>query len=698
MADDFKITAELLGVKAAIDDIDKGILDYQSHLINSMKSTTDASKAMEMLSTATAAYTDAVLKIQDSKGIVTEDMLNSVNDLKSALIKIGLTEEQVTKELEKQQRLREKATEEEKKRLALIKNSLAMLQTVGNSVLTPLGLHMPNITSAKGFTGDVTSMLMQALVKAYNTTSMIGAGTRQAAMQWSPLMGGPAARGMASENIGFSRWTMMKSLEESITLQRKLSLSGLSGAALNASTAPKAGLNLAKEMEVEEVTKGYDIMQHTADLLTMINQSTDQRIQKDETIVGLAESYVDTLDEVTKRIPQMNMGQMRKEWVDITSSVKAYNTSMLTTMQMLTVLSDKNVAQKVFGLGEAPLQVRQSFAKAVMTMTEGGGTPTGVRAELGKRLFKRAKNEGRNVGSFTGGSLEDLVYFFSEGANTAFGDQAPIARLQEGLRMILERVGAGTTGSKLRFRLEQGLQLLGPEFGGPGATRLAASIAGSSDIQRRIKAGTYGSELGTAFEGMKGEGERIRKAALLKEGMDIAVKLRPIEDRIKNWIEERLIPIFEDIRESLLEMRASGIDTPFGKLGGGDADAKRQLQELRKERAARDLAKAFKGNDSVVFAQEMETLKENVPLGVWQKIKDEGGGMPASARADFIASMRSSDDFDDRKNFMEAFAALIDTTRARANRAKTNAAHKRKIPSDQGHFLAGVRDEREDAK
>ncbi|MDD1779405.1 MAG: hypothetical protein LUQ65_14680, partial [Candidatus Helarchaeota archaeon] len=394
---------------------------------------------------------------------------------------------------------------------------------------------------------------------------------------------------------------------------------------------------------------GYDVMQHSADLMQIINQSTDQKIQKDKTMVGLAETYVDQLDEVTKRIPNMNMGQMRKEWIDISSSVKMYNTSMLTTMQMLSVLSDKNVAEKVFGLGAAPLQVRQQMARATALMTETEGVPEGVRVELGRKLWERAKGEGKAVGTPEGKSSQDYMYFFSEGMSAAYGEEAPLVRLQEGMRMAMQHATAGgAKGNALRFNLEKFIPTyLGPQFGGALAVRLAAMATASPERASQIAAGQYGAGLGAEFGDIEKTGKKAKKAALLAEGMDIAVRLQPMETRIQNWIEEHIVKTLRGMHYSLTWLAAHW-------MGGSDR-ARRELARLdfEEERVISPtgtLEENFSRVKKDLFARRgLESGQLNPAIDTLAQLSE----LPPPLRNSYLESLHSSTTTKDIWNMQE---------------------------------------------
>lgn len=301
----------------------------------------------------------------------------------------------------------------------------------------------------------------------------------------------------------------------------------------------------AKEMiSIEQIT-GQNVAQqveYTKNLISNYKELGDR--EKDR--LGSAMSYLGTIRNVAKEIPGLSMDEAVDDVQTLASKTKVYNTDLQTTLAFYKSLMRQDIAEEL-GLGDVPREIRKEFVHAVQGFSK--DLDDGWKAFLGK---------GDNP-------IERIFEFENLDAPKQF------ARVAEKIKEVTAKQG-GRQGEYMARQLLSQLNFTGAEVQKVVAKSFSDGVFDTEKLKKIM--GVIRREKDDIA---KADAEyKKKRPQMIKEGISIARRMASTLEKIRQWVEGELLPVFNDIRSALYEI---------SELLGGQ-DKKEHRESVKADKAA----------------------------------------------------------------------------------------------------------------
>jgi hypothetical protein len=645
MADDFKLTPDIEGFSSALSQMDKSTLEANRNFIQFNASMQDFSGTLGAVKLALADYADITAKMGNAEIVSNQDLAN-MSQLKDLLMSVGVSHKTINKAVEQAVKLHDKEivqyekltyrqrqfVEAKKKELEAAKKVMEIngkfyeMNIKGNafqqSATYAVGKRAwggaKSVASAAGIPTSILGMLSFLADKAF-FSRMRGAMGMQLSQQWLP----GTKSGVGASNVYYSQYAFKKGIQGAGQYQMQLDKAGL-GKIVGEQGKNRLGAaqGMRRGIEAQDILYGYGGASHVSDMLGLINESTDLLIQKEEKKGDLANQYLKDMTDLSKLIPNMTMDEVRDQFVELGTSVKSFNTSLMHTKMLMLVMDRQDLAKDIFGV-EAPLSVRKGLASEIARQPE--SMQVAVQAEIAKKIIA-TRMKGRPPGEISAAlnkmNISDLAYFF-RGETEFQGKKAnPFERFQGGLQFAAERFGDD------RLRLSMGLQqVLG--YSQPTSEYLAKSL---SDPATRKKAlsGNLPASVAGGMEQLEAEAKKkqisIDRAEELRKAKMIADQLQPFE----TWLKNRIEKFFDDLMATVTQKWQEFMDM-LPTFGASDSrkDIKKSLvlsgmPPAAAENASRVLNATSEIGDPAYAAFKKQLEREGFAYGLGSMVTPPG--------------------------------------------------------------------------
>lgn len=479
--------------------------------------------AMEMVAKARARMGE--LKIIDPNEA--EEVLKSVKQLEKELVKAGVTVNDLVKARRDEKRLiagmlvdmeqlnksgkrrvqQEAEALKEKEKFAKVDGQIVKLSDEDlkkrGKIVSAFKDQARSVTNyAQSMAGVQLSLvgIIALIIDLWDKSRKIGALSRQVVEQWERS---PKALKEASSQLAQIRYGFKKSWDVAGQYVNILAQAGFEKEHI---------LRLSKDIMAQEVLgrgTAQEQVQNIRALATNFGLTAEQ-----------SQIYLEAVKNVSRTIPMLSMGEAVKDWTELIDKTKAYNTDLLGTLALYNTLMREELADKL-GLGDMPRVLRRDLAQTI----------TGFSRDM-EDGWKAALGEGRTAAeriiSFEemnlGEQFARAIEFADKKTGGFFGKEKIIAS-----RKLLEQMGFGrevakelTDAMKSGGLSTEGLRAFAMEFGKEREAMEAARKRAESERQNQIK-----------------------------KAMGVATGMTNSMDRLRIWIESKLLPLFQKLIRSI---------------------------------------------------------------------------------------------------------------------------------------------------
>jgi hypothetical protein len=339
--------------------------------------------------------------------------------------------------------------------------------------------------------------LIALLIKLNDINNRIGAMSQQVAAQWAKSPGNLKA---AAGEIGKIRSGFKRTWDVAGQYVVSLSRAGFEKENL---------VKLSKELMAVEFVQGQSVQEQIGYIQGLVTNFGKAGTEASGLLAAVREN--------AKTIPMLSMSEAVGDWAELIDKTKVYNTDLLGTLGLYNTLIRKDVAEKL-GLGDAPRAVRKEIVKTIAgfsnELEDGWKAALGEGTSAAARILEFEK-------LIPAEQFARMAEFITEKTQQFTGDTREIA-----VRNLLKQFG---------FASKEVQKALGEAF-----AKGKFDEAGLQNFMKVFQANKK------SMQDAKDAAEANRKA-LIKQGMNIATNLTGTIERLQQWVENKLLPVFQDL-------------------------------------------------------------------------------------------------------------------------------------------------------